>query len=296
MSFTDFASGAVILLYALGSLGTFWGLPARRRRIQVFGRMFTLFGFCVHSLMVVGIVLVHGADELSKGYFMQLLAWSLLLVYFMGWRWLKSSFLAMTAAPLALLLFILGLKLDNVSGSLPDNLVELFLVLHIVPMFLSLGLLALAFGAALLYMRLERKIKSKTRLSEFDLGLPALGAFDRINSRAVVFGFPLYTLALAAGFIWAPMAWGNENSWRAGAWDPKEIISLFVWFLYAALFHLRLVQGWRGRKAAMMAILIFGISVFSLVVVNFFMPTHHSFSFIPGQILASAAALPGLSA
>ncbi|MDR2892755.1 MAG: cytochrome c biogenesis protein CcsA [Deltaproteobacteria bacterium] len=278
MSLANFASGVIIMFYALGSLGTFWGIPAKRRKIQVFGRMFTLCGFCVHSVMVLALVLAYGADELSKGYFMQLLAWSLLLVYFLGWRWLKSSFLAMTAAPLALLLFILGLKLDNVSGSLPDNLVELFLSLHIVPMFLSLALLALAFGAGLLYVRLEHKIKTKARLSEFELELPALDSFDRINSRAVIFGFPLYTLALAAGFIWAPMAWGNENSWRAGAWDPKEIISLFVWFLYAALFHLRLVQGWRGRKAAKLAILIFAISVFSLVVVNFFMPTHHSFS------------------
>lgn len=274
----NFASFLVIFFYALGSLGTFWGIPAKRRKIQLAGRLLTIAGFAVHTLIVLSLVLMHGADELSRGYFMQLLSWCILLAYFIGWRWLRSSFLSMTAAPLALLLFILSLKMDHVTVLLPDSLMELFFALHIVPMFVSLGLLALAFGAALLYLRLERKIKSKSRLSEFDRELPALDAFDRINARAVIFGFPLYTLALAAGFVWAPMAWGNENSWRMGSWDPKEIISIFVWFLFAALFHLRLVQGWRGRKAALMVLLIFGISVFSLLVVNFFMPTHHSFS------------------
>jgi ABC-type transport system involved in cytochrome c biogenesis permease subunit len=108
--------------------------------------------------------------------------------------------------------------------------------------------------------------------------MPALNSFDRINARAVVWGFPLYTLALAAGFIWAPMSFGGESSWRSGIWDPKELVSLLVWFLFAALFHLRLINGWRGRKASLLVILIFGVSVFSLIVVNFFMPTHHSFN------------------
>jgi ABC-type transport system involved in cytochrome c biogenesis permease subunit len=208
---------------------------------------------------------------------MQLLAWCVLLVYFVGWHGLRNSFLAMTASPLALILFILASRLDNIQSRLPRYLIELFFALHIVPMFISLGLLALAFGAALLYLRLEDKIKSKSRLSDFDMGLPALNSFDRINARTVVWGFPLYTLALAAGFVWAPAAFGGEASWRAGVWDPKELISLFVWFLYAALFHLRLVSGWRGRKASLLVILIFGISVFSLIGVNFFMTTHHSF-------------------
>lgn len=274
---SSLASFLVIFFYALGALGTFWGIPARRRKVQLAGRMLTIAGFAVHTLIILSVLLKHGTDELSRGYFMQILAWCILLAYFVGWRWLRSTFLAMTAAPLSLLLFILALKMDHVEVMLPDNLLELFFALHIVPMFVSLGLLTLAFGAALLYLRLERKIKSKARLSEFDRELPALDAFDRINARAVVFGFPLYTLALAAGFIWAPMAWG-ESTWRMGTWDPKEVISIFVWFLYAGLFHLRLVRGWRGRKAALMVLLIFGISVFSLLVVNFFMPTHHSFS------------------
>jgi ABC-type transport system involved in cytochrome c biogenesis permease subunit len=177
----------------------------------------------------------------------------------------------MSASPLAFLLFILAYKLNHLQVELPATLKELFIILHIGPMYGSLGLLTLAFGAGLLFLRLDGKIKSKARLSEFERELPALGVYDRVNRLAVVTGFPCYTIGIAAGFIWAPTVWGP------GAWDPKQIFSIFVWFLYAAIFYLRLVRGWRGRKAALLIILIFGISAFSLLVVNMFMPTRHGF-------------------
>lgn len=277
MTLYDFAILLIILFYTLGSIGTFWGLAGSRAKIKFYARLLIWGGFAVHTALISGLLLLYGADELSKGYFMQLLAWSILFAYVIGGRWIKSSFLSMTAAPLALLLFILSFKLDQIHGQLPSTWAELFFALHIGPMFISLGLLTLACGAGILFLHMQRKIKSKAKLSDFDMELPALESFDNVNRKAVLLGFPLYTLALAAGFIWAPMAWGNEGSWRLGGWDPKEVISLFVWFLYALLFHLRLARGWRGRKAAYMAIAIFAISLFSLVGVNFFMPTHHSF-------------------
>ncbi len=277
MAFIDILSPFIVILYALGSVGTFYGIPAARHKIQVAGRFLTLAAFALHTLLIIAMLLSSGSEELSRGYFMQVLAWIILLAYFVGWRMLKSSFLAMTSAPLALLLFIISYKVDHVQIELPATLKELFLVLHIGPLYGSLGLLTLAFGAALLFLHMERKIKAKTKFSDFDRNLPALGAYDRINHLAVVFGFPLYTIGVAAGFVWAPMAWGRESG-ILGTWDPKEVFSLFVWFLYAAIFYLRLLRGWRGRKAALMIILIFGISAFSLLGVNLLMPTHHSFT------------------
>ncbi|MDR1125062.1 MAG: cytochrome c biogenesis protein [Deltaproteobacteria bacterium] len=285
MNLSSFAQLLLALLYALGSLGIFWGIPARRRKVQILGRLASLAGFALHSLLLLTALLLQGVDKLPNGYFLQLLAWSILLVHFLAWRRQGApgaGFLSMAAVPLAFLLLLLSFRLGNRIGVLPDNVTELLFTLHILPMFASLGLLALAFGAGLLYLRLDRKIKSKTRLSEFDRELPALNAFDRVNARVAVAGFPLYTLALATGFI-AMSGQGLaalpeiQIAQEAGR-DPKEIVSLLVWFFYALLFYLRLVKGWRGRKTARLAIFIFGISVFSLLGVNFFLPTHHSFS------------------
>lgn len=148
----------------------------------------------------------------------------------------------------------------------------MFFGLHIGTLFLSFGLLAMAFGAGVIFLRLERKIKSKEPLNNFDKDMPALATFDRVNHVAVMAGFPLYTIGMASGFVWARLAWG-----RLLSADPKEIVSIFVWFVFAWLFHQRLAQGWRGRKAAKAVIWLFAISVFSLIGINVFMPTHHSF-------------------
>lgn len=277
MNFLDWVTFHTAIFYAVGSLGIFIGLPLRQPHIQVLGRVFAWAGFGLHTILISMMVLGQSGEELSRGYFVQLLAWSVMLIYYVGWRVIKSNFLGMTAAPLGLLLVILSYKVDQTQIELPGYLQELFLALHIGPLFGSLGLLTLAAGAGLLFLHMDRKIKAKTRLSDFDRELPALGAYDRVNNLAVIVGFPLYTVGIAAGFIWAPLAWGRDSG-IFGAWDPKEVFSLFQWFLYATVFYLRVVAGWRGRKAAMMIIVIFGVSLFSFLGVNTFMPTHHSFS------------------
>ena len=61
------------------------------------------------------------------------------------------------------------------------------------------------------------------------------------------------------------------------SFDAKEVVSIIVWLLMAYVFHGRLATGWRGRKPARLMVLVFGLSLFSIVVVNTLMETHHSF-------------------
>ena len=79
-----------------------------------------------------------------------------------------------------------------------------------------------------------------------------MAALDRINGLATLVGFPFYTLGVICGFVWAGLAWGSMFSG-----DPKELMSLAVWALYALLFHQRQALGWQGRKPALMALGIF---------------------------------------
>ena len=85
-----------------------------------------------------------------------------------------------------------------------------------------------------------------------------------------------FSFSMLFGFISARINWGTILSG-----DPKEFISLVVWGLYAWLFHQRFTQGWQGRKPAILAIWIFTVCAFSLIVVNLFMTTHHSFLTTP---------------
>ncbi len=271
MTLPELLSLLIIILYATGTLTVIAGTVTRNTNLKRVSNWCAASGFALHTAMLLFAMLGSHFD-LSKGYYIQFLSWSLLVIYFYMWWRMRISFLGLTAAPLAMLLFIGSFSLTNVHGKLPTEWTGMFFGLHIGTLFLSFGLLAMAFGAGLIFMRLERKIKTKAPLNEFDKDMPALATFDKVNHVAVMAGFPLYTVGMASGFIWARLAWG-----RLLSADPKEIVSILVWFVFAWLFHQRLAMGWRGRKAALAVIWLFAISVFSLIGINVFMPTHHSF-------------------
>ncbi|MCT6923693.1 c-type cytochrome biogenesis protein CcsB [Metasolibacillus sp.] len=97
---------------------------------------------------------------------------------------------------------------------------------------------------------------------------------DEIGYRAVLIGFPLFTLgALIFAMIWAHEAWS-----RFWGWDPKEVWALITWLFYAAFLHLRLSKGWEGKKSAWLALIGFGIIMFNLVVVNLILAGLHSYA------------------
>lgn len=265
-------SFSVILLYSLGTFGILLGTLAMRRTLKRAANMLTLAGFILHSASLIHSFFLLGMDGLYSGYFMQLLAWCIILFYLAAWRWLRVPFLGLTAAPLALLLYCISMRLSGGENLLPEHLSGLFFGLHIWSLYLSLGLLAMAFTAGLLFLYLEGTLKKKSRPAEFTQDMPSISTLDKVNMAAVIVGFPLYTLGLMSGFIWAPLA-------RNVVENPKVLLSLFVWFLYALLFYQRTALRYRGRKTARMAIIIFGISALSFGVD--YALFHHSSRLLP---------------
>ena len=81
----------------------------------------------------------------------------------------------------------------------------------------------------------------------------------------------MVTIGLITGVVYAKAIWG-----RFWSWDPKEVWSAITWLFYAALLHERLTAGWRGRRAAIMAIVGFAILLFTFLGVNFFLKGHHN--------------------
>ncbi len=264
------------LCYLLGIAVMFWGFIAHESRLRSIATAVYASGFALHSFVVVSRLLLYNFDDLTTQFFLLLLAWTFLLIYFVIRRWVSFSFVSLITVPLALLLMVISMRLENMHGRLPEYFGELFFFLHVGPLFISLALLTMAFGAALFFLHIENKIKRKAALSGLEKELPDLASFDRVNKIAVIFGMPLYTLGLVSGLVWVPLVWGT-----AFALDPKYIISILVWLLYAFLFHQRLARGWRGRKAALLVICIFIISAFSMTGV---LPTRHGGLPVPGAL------------
>jgi cytochrome c-type biogenesis protein CcsB len=71
---------------------------------------------------------------------------------------------------------------------------------------------------------------------------------DNISYRIIGLGFPLLTIGIIAGAVWANEAWGSYWSW-----DPKETWALITWLVFAAYLHARITRGWQGRRPALLA-------------------------------------------
>ena len=71
---------------------------------------------------------------------------------------------------------------------------------------------------------------------------------DNLSYRSLAFAFPMLTLGIISGAVWANEAWGSYWSW-----DPKETWALITWFIFAIYLHVRINKGWVGQKAALVA-------------------------------------------
>ncbi|MBA4358319.1 MAG: cytochrome c biogenesis protein CcsA [Humidesulfovibrio sp.] len=270
MALSDLLPILVIALYFLGTGLFVVGSALRHELLKNAALGLATLGFALHSVDLAQ--LLAGADlaqALTAGRFLFcLLGWGILVIFLLLWWRLKLKFLAVVAMPLALVLYVTANATVGVNTKLPPMLTGLFFLLHIGTLFASMALLAMAFGAGLAFLHLEKRIKTKTGLKQFQKDMPSLDTFDRVNHFVSLCGFPLYTLGLASGYVWA---WLSAR--RVFSLDPKEIVALLVLVLYAYLFHQRLALGRRGRKPAVMVIAVFLLSVVSMLGINFLVPT-----------------------
>ncbi len=270
LAWTWFELG-IALAYLAGSVLYPLSLILRHPPFKKAAHAAAALGFALHSMDLLAASVLE-TNLLEQGqFYVSLLGWSCVLLFFLAWWRFRHDFLALIAAPLALLFFVGSMAIHPATAIVPERWSILWFGFHVGAIFLALALLALACGAGVGYIVLERTIKSKRKIPPALQELPALDTLDQVNALAVTVGFPLYTLSMLAGFVWAAFTWK-----RVLTADPKEIVSLGIWALYAILFHQRLALGWRGRKPAKMAIAIFLLSLASLVFINFLLPTHHS--------------------
>ena len=256
----------IITLYALGSVLFLTGVCVGNDRLKKTAMWMAVVGFALNTGNLA-LALTSDIHALNSGtFYFNILAWCVLAVYFFMWWRLRLEFLAITALPLALLLYVASLALGGIRVVMPPELTALFFGLHIGTLVLTLGVLMMAFGAGIAFIYYNRKLKTKAGLSSMGKDIPSLDKFDAVNRIAVAVGFPLFTLGLFSTYFWYLISPDKRF-----AWDVMKIGSLVVWFLFAFLFHQRLVLGWRGRKPAILAIWVFAGMCVSLI--------HHTITF-----------------
>lgn len=260
----------IIVFYLLSSAGYLIFLFTQKGLFHrlAYGVMMT--GFIVHSALI-------GYEFLSRGLIpvqnlhqtLSFSAWSLAGVFlFLKYKY-RLNVLGVYAAPFVTIIMIAAFCVPAVEVAPTPLFKNVWLIIHVVIIFIAEASLALACGTGILYLIQEHVIKSKSNRF-FLKRLPSLEFLDRTGYAFIITGFTLLTIGLITGFVYAQIVWG-----RFWSWDNKELWSVITWLIYAALLHGRLVAGWRGRNAAIMAIIGFAAVLFTFFGVNFLLEGHH---------------------
>ncbi len=242
-------------LYSLGLLHAI--LTLVRKREHLFRPALAAFslGAVLHFVSIVeeGLLMNHCPianfyESLSMCAFLVTL-----LFLFVYWRYHIES-LSVFIFPLVFVMALVATLGNPVSAWSSPVVRNTWLTVHIVLVLLGYAALVVTAVASLLYLFQERELKTKKPRS-FYYRLPPLGTLDELISRAMALGFVLITLAVIAGTTWAAVE--LKSDWIS---QPKIAISFFTWGIYMAMLFLRITAGWRGRKAAIMVVMVIGFS------------------------------------
>ncbi|MGP4003799.1 c-type cytochrome biogenesis protein CcsB [Streptomyces sp. 8N706] len=205
-------------------------------------------------------------------------AYLVLLVLKKNVRWLGLLLVTTVLLDLGLAVSVLYTASDQLVPALDSY----WLWIHVSCAIISGAVLYLGFVGTLLYLfrdRYEAKLADPLGrqpgafASSVLERLPSAASLDKFAYRINATVFPLWTFTIIAGAIWAEAAWG-----RYWGWDPKEVWSFITWVAYACYLHARATAGWKGRKAAYLALIAFACYLFNYYGVNIFITGKHSYA------------------
>jgi len=197
-----------------------------------------------HHLLPVG---VHETRSL----FGLIFGVTFLLIY---WRYRTVS-IGVLALPLAFLLAILpafAQQRETLGGQLP--IFSYWIVVHVTLLLAAYAAMAVSLIASVLYLAVERRIKSKR--PQQNSWLPPLGTLDQMAEKSLLLGFPCMTVGLIIGLVFAQQRLGPGFFL-----DPKIVLSSALWCAYGAMIFIRRQVGLRGRRAVYLSLVFFAVAL-----------------------------------
>ena len=255
-------------------------LGSRKEIVGKLATYVTIVALIASTSAIILRMITSGHPPLSNGYeFLLTFVAGILAVYlFAEFRYkLRSLGAFVMPIPFFLLMFIImSMGPDErIAQAVPPALKSQWLTFHVLTAMFAYGAFAVSFGLAIMYLLKYSKTENGKKLTPKAMvaRFPALEKLDELSYKVVGFAFPLLTLCIITGAIWANYAWGTYWSW-----DPKETWSLITWIIYAGYLHARLMYGWKGKRAAWLALFGFLAVLFTFFGVNYFLPGLHSYA------------------
>jgi cytochrome c-type biogenesis protein CcsB len=208
-------------------------------------------------------------------------------------RWFKLRMLGLPVTLLLMGSLIYDLTLPTEIHPLQPALQSYWRSIHVPIILLSYALFTLAFLSSLVFLakdlldsrnsqtpsggskltpalavgKLDMQAATDPLALDIELTQDKANVYDEITYRCVAFGFPLLTIGIILGGMWANEAWGNYWSW-----DPKESMGLVTLLGYGVYLHMR-VNGEHSQRSLawvsvagfiLMLITYFGVNLMGL--------------------------------
>jgi cytochrome c-type biogenesis protein CcsB len=177
-------------------------------------------------------------------------------------------------SPTVVLLFVAAASMYAEAAPVVPALRSYWIGVHVTIIVAASGILTFASSVSALFMIAEVGPQSKKRaLRWIAARLPSSELLDRVAYRTTVVGFPLFSIGVICGAIWAEAAWG-----RFWGWDPKETVSFISWVLYAAYLHARATAGLKNMRAAWINVAALATMLFNMFAINYVVSGLHSYA------------------
>jgi ABC-type uncharacterized transport system permease subunit len=246
---------AAACLYAIGLLHSLLSVMRRNQNLYPVALGTFRVGVVLHSVALVELAMAYGRLPLDNFYeTLSLCALLVALVFLFVESRFRFHGTAIAMFPLVFLMTLVA-ALERPVATWPNvGVRDAWLIVHIILVLAGYAALLLTATASIFYLVQERRLKNK-QASAWLEKLPPLATLDNVISTSMNLGFVLLTLGVIFAITWASTESGAR--WLS---DPKILLSFFTWALCLLMIVLRASAGWRGRKAAWMALTVLGCS------------------------------------
>jgi cytochrome c-type biogenesis protein CcsB len=167
-----------------------------------------------------------------------------------------------------MMLGIAGSLVYTDAAPLMPALNSYWIKIHVPAAVSASGLFLVGFVLSVLYL-----VRDRADSRGVPSRLPDAQTLERLSFRFHAIAFPIWTVAIILGAIWAESAWS-----RYWGWDPKETWAFIAWVVYAMYLHARATAGWKGSRAGYINLLGFAAMTFNFFVVNIVISGLHSYA------------------
>jgi len=195
---------------------------------------------------------------LSAFEFVTFFAFLVVLVFLLFATREKNRALGVFLLPVAVGLMLYAAFLNRVIEPEIPIFSSTLLKVHVLTTLFGYAAWSITFASSVCFLYLEHRSGSNP------------GRFDRLAYRAAFFAFCFLSAGILTGALWGDRVFG-----QLWFWDPKETWSFITWMIFLAYLHARYTLDWRGRRAAVLAIVGFAAVLFTYVGVDFLLPQLH---------------------